>query len=389
MTSKSFISIAVVVILAIVLVIGIRSALPKRSSVQKTSEKKPQAEKVILIGIAGPFTGAEAKIGTDMAQGAELAVEEWNARGGVLGQKIVDLRGDDEAAPKQATAVAQDLAAKKVAGIIGHFNSGCTIPASEIYDDKEIVMITPASTNPKVTDRGYKGVFRVCGRDDQQGSVAAKFALEKLKAKRVAILHDKTTYGQGFADEFRKALEANGLKAVYYAGISKEELDFRAVVSAIKATNPDVWFFGGIYDQGGPLLNQARQVGLTAPMMSGDGLIDPEFIRTCGPNAEGTFLTFGPDPKRVPTAQVFIDKYHARYGDPGAYAVYGYDATNILLTAIAKTGSVEFNILSDFIHKTRFECAMGPLEFDSKGDIKGSYYVMWTVKGSKFVVWGK
>jgi len=341
----------------------------------------------IRIGVAGPFTGAQAKIGADMALGAELAIEEWNMRGGVLGGNIEAIRGDDEAQPKQATAVAQGLVADRVAAVVGHFNSGCSIPASEVYNDKGIVMITPASTNPKVTDRAYKGVFRVCGRDDQQGSVAAIFALEELQAKRVAVLHDKTTYGQGLADEFTKTLKTKGLETVYYAGVPKEELDFRAVISAIKATSPDLWFFGGIYDQGGPLLNQAKQSGLTAPLMSGDGLIDNEFIKTCGKNAEGTYLTFGPDPAQVPAAAAFISTYRAKHGEPGAYSVYGYDAANVLLTAISRTGSTDYAKLCDFIHSNKFESAMGQIEFDAKGDIKGSYYVMWIVKNGKFEVY--
>jgi len=344
---------------------------------------------VLKIGVAGPFTGPQAKIGADMARGAELAIVEWNEKGGVLGKKIQAVRGDDEATPKQATAVAQDLAAKKVVGVIGHFNSGCTIPASEVYNDKSIVMITPAATNPKVTDRAYKGVFRVCGRDDQQGSVGAIFAMEQLKVKRVAVLHDKTTYGQGLADEFRKALKARGVESVYYAGVPKEELDFRAVISAVKEKNPDLWFWGGIYDQGGPLLNQARQSGLTATMMSGDGLIDNEFIKTCGKNAEGTWLTFGPDPVKTPTAKAFLDKYHAQHGEHGAYSVYGYDAANVLLTAIQKTGSTRFDKLSDYLHQNKFDSSMGAIEFDAKGDIKGSYYVLWIVKDGKFAVWKK
>jgi branched-chain amino acid transport system substrate-binding protein len=344
---------------------------------------------VIYLGVAGPFTGPQAKIGTDMAQGVDLAVAEWNERGGVSGKTIVVIRGDDEAQPKQATAVAQDLVAKKVVGVVGHFNSGCSIPASEIYNDKKIVMISPASTNPRVTERGYKGVFRVCGRDDQQGTVAGKFAIEQLKARRIAILHDKTTYGEGLAIEFKKTIESLGVQPVYFGGVSKEELDFRAVISAIKAQNPDLWYFGGIYDQGGPLLNQARQAGLNAPLMSGDGLIDKELIKSAGKNAEGTFLTFGPDPARVPTAKEFIAKYRAKYGEPGPYSVYGYDAANVLLNAIAKSRSTKFDDLADFIHRNTFDSAMGPLAFDEKGDIRGTYYIMWIVKDGEFVVWEK
>jgi branched-chain amino acid transport system substrate-binding protein len=345
------------------------------------------AQDTIKIGGAAPLTGPQSKIGTDMIQGAEMAVEHWNARGGIRGKRIVLVKGDDEASPKQAPVVARDLVGKGVVGVVGHFNSGCTIPASEIYDEARVIMITPAATNPKVTDRGYKGVFRVCGRDDQQGSVAAKFAIDVLKVKRVAILHDKTTYGQGLADEFKKSLEAAGIKPVYYAGVPKEELDFRAVITAIKETKPDLLYFGGIYDQGGPLLAQARQSGLQAPLMSGDGLIDQEFIKTVGQGAEGTYLTFGPDPETVPTAKAFLDAYHKKYGQHGPYAIYGYDAANVLLEAIEKTGSTDYDKLTDYLHANEFQTAMGPLRFDKKGDITTSYYVMWIVKGGKFVLY--
>lgn len=341
----------------------------------------------LRIAACAPLTGPQAKIGSDMVQGVALAIEQWNARGGVLGKKIVLVRGDDEASPKQAPAVARDVVGKKVVGVIGHFNSGCTIPASEIYDEARVVMITPAATNPNVTDRGYRGVFRVCGRDDQQGGVAAKFALETLKAQRIAILHDKTTYGQGLADEFRKAVEAAGIKPVYYAGVPKEELDFRAVITAIRETKPDLWYFGGIYDQGGPLLTQARQAGLDAPLMSGDGLIDQELIKTAGKAAEGTFLTFGPDPEKFPSARAFLESYHARYGQHGPYAIYGYDAANILLETIERTGSTNFSTLTDYLHSHEFQTAMGTLRFDQKGDITSSYYVLWVVKGGKFVLY--
>lgn len=340
----------------------------------------------IAIGAAAPLTGGQAKIGADMVQGVEMAVSQWNAKGGINGQKIVLIKGDDEASPKQAPVVARDLVGKKVVGVIGHFNSGCTIPASEIYDEARVIMITPAATNPKVTDRGYKGIFRVCGRDDQQGSVGAKFAIDQLKAKRIAILHDKTTYGQGLADEFKKAITAAGVTPLYYAGVPKEELDFRAIISAIKETKPDLWYFGGIYDQGGPLLTQARQSGLDAPLMSGDGLIDNELIVTCGKGAEGTYLTFGPDPAVIPSAKAFLDAYHAKYGPHGAYAIYGYDAANILLSAIEKSGATDYDKLCAHLHGEEFQTAMGKLRFDKKGDITASYYVIWVVKDGKFVV---
>ena len=351
-----------------------------------TISSAPAAEP-IRIGAAAPFTGSQTRMGTDMLQGVEVAVAEWNARGGIGGRPIEIVQGDDEASPKQAPIIARELVGRKVAGVIGHFNSGCVIPASEIYDEARVVMITPSATNPKVTDRGYKGVFRVCGRDDQQGGVGGRFAVDVLKVKRVAILHDKTTYGQGLADEFKKAIEARGIKPVYYAGVPQQELDFRAIITAIRETKPDLWYFGGVYDQGGPLLTQARQAGLIAPLMGGDALTDQELIKTAGKAAEGTYMTFGPDPEQLPSAKAFLVTYHAKYGSHGPYAIYGYNAANILLEAIAKTGSTDFDKLTDYLHTHEFQTAMGPLRFDKKGDITSSYYVMWIVKNGKFVLY--
>jgi branched-chain amino acid transport system substrate-binding protein len=352
---------------------------------KKSEENKVPARVASELRIAAcaPLTGPQAKIGTDMLRGAEIAIEEWNARG-VLGRKVVMLKGDDEATPKQATAVAREMVNKQVVGVIGHFNSGCTIPATAIYHDAQIIVITPASTNPTVTDRGMPGVFRVCGRDDAQGSVAARYAVKVLTAQRIAILHDKTAYGQGLADEFKKTLESLGVQPVYYGGVPKEETDFRAIVTSIKNAHPELWYFGGIYDQGGPLLNQARQVGLTAPLMSGDGLIDKELIKTAGANAEGTFLSFGPDPERVPSAKAFLDKYRAKHGEPGPYSIYGYDACNVLLSAFQNAGTTDFKTVTAYMKQNSFDTAMGKLEFDARGDIKGSYYIMWVVKNGHF-----
>ena len=352
---------------------------------KQTTQSANEAGQIKIAAVA-PLTGSQAKIGTDMVRGTEIAIEEWNARGGVLGKQIALLKGDDEASPKQATSVARDMVDQGVVGVIGHFNSGCTIPASEVYNESHVICITPSATNPLVTDRGFRGVFRVCGRDDQQGGSAAKFAVENLHVKRVAILHDKTTYGQGLADEFKKGLQARGIEAVYYGGVPKEETDFRAVVTAIKDTNPDLWYFGGVYDQGGPLINQARQVGLNVPLMSGDALIDKEFIKTAGANGEGTYLTFGPDPKTVPSAKEFLAAYQSKYGEPGPYSIYGYDAANVLLNAIKNAGTTDFTAVTDNLHSNSFDTAMGKLEFDAKGDIKGSYYVMWIVTNGQFAV---
>ncbi|MBI4713159.1 MAG: branched-chain amino acid ABC transporter substrate-binding protein [Planctomycetes bacterium] len=340
----------------------------------------------INLGVAGPLTGDQAKMGTDVLNGVTLAVEEWNAKGGVLGKKIVIVPRDDMAQEQQAQSVAKELAGEGVVGVVGHFNSGCTIPASVVYHDSNIPMITPSSTNPYVTDRNFANIFRVCGRDDQQGKVAADFAVGTLKTKRVAILHDKTQYGQGLADEFKKALGANA-EVVYYGGFPKEELNFKPIISAVKETNPDLWFFGGIYNQAGPMVVQAREAGLTAVFMSGDGVIDPVFLKVAGVSAEGSYLTFSRDPVEVPTAKTFLDKYHKQYGEHGPYSIYAYDAANIILAAIQAAGTTDGAKVSEQIRKTAYDGSIGKVQFDAKGDLASSYYIIWVVKGGKFVAY--
>ncbi|MBI4687444.1 MAG: branched-chain amino acid ABC transporter substrate-binding protein [Nitrospirae bacterium] len=344
---------------------------------------------VIKVGVAGPMTGPQAKMGMDFRNGVVLAVEEWNAQGGVLGKKIELIIGDDQADPKQAVSIANKFVNQEVSGVIGHFNSSCSIPASDIYNRAGIPMITPASTNPQLTERGYRGIFRVCGRDDQQGKVAAQFVVSKLKIKKVAVIHDKTTYGQGLADEFKKFIGTNA-QVVHYGGIIQGDKDFKTVLTVIKNKQPELIFFGGIYPEGGLLVKQAREIGLKTPFMSGDGVIDPKFIEIAGSgNAEGTYLTFSPDPKNVPTAKSFIEKYQKKYGEIGPYSVYAYDATNILLTAMKNAGRADSKAIIEKLHSGEFIGAFGKIKFDQKGDVTAAPYVVWITKGGKFVEYWK
>ena len=338
----------------------------------------------IKIGVAAQMTGAEAKMGTDFRNGVSIAVDEWNSRGGVLGKKIEVVIGDDQADPKQAVSVANKLANEGVVGVIGHFNSSCSIPASDVYNRSGIPMITPASTNPLLTERGYKGVFRVCGTDDQQGKVAADFATGKLNAKKVAILHDKTTYGQGFADLFKKHLGA-GVEVVYYGGITKGDKDFKSVLTSIKEKKPDLIFFGGIYPETGLLVKQAREVEINAPFLSGDGSIDPKFVEIAGAKAaEGTYLTFSPDPRNIPAAKDFIAKYQAKFGELGPYSIYAYDAANALLTAVKETGKADGKAIMEKMHAMEFQGALGATKFTEKGDVAKSPYIVWITRNGKF-----
>lgn len=341
-------------------------------------------EDVIKIGVAGPMTGDQAKMGTDFKNGVALAVEEWNSKGGVLGKKIQMMVADDQHDPKQAVSVANKLVNEGAVGIIGHFNSSCSIPASDVYNRAGIPMITPASTNPQLTEKGYRGVFRVCGRDDQQGVIGARFVTEELKIKKVAIIHDKTTYGQGLADEFKKNIYGK-VDVIFYGGIVQGDKDFKTVLTTIKEKKPDLIYFGGVYPEAGLLVKQAREIGINIPFMSGDGTIDPKFIEIAGKAADGTFLTFSPDPKKIPTAKAFIENYEKRFGDIGPYSIYAYDATNILLTAIKEAGTTDGKTIIDKLHSLEFSGALGKIRFDEKGDVTVAPYVVWITKDGRFI----
>lgn len=349
-------------------------------------QKKSDAVK---IGVAGPMTGDQSKFGMDFKNGVTLAVEEWNAKGGVLGKKIELVISDDQHDPKQAVSVANKMMNEGVAGVIGHFNSSCSIPASDVYDRSGVPMISPGSTNPQLTEKGYKGVFRVCGRDDQQGKVGADYVTGQLKLKRVAVLHDKTTYGQGLADEFKKAL-GDKTEVVFYGGIVQGDKDFKGVLTTVKRENPELIFFGGIYPEAGLMVRQAKEIGLQAPFMSGDGSIDPKFIEIAGAKAaEGTYLTFSPDPQNMPTAKEFVEKYRTKYGELGPYSIYAYDAANTMLNAMKEANSAEGKLIMGKLHSMEFNGALGTIKFNEKGDVTAVPYVIWITKDGKFAEYWK
>jgi branched-chain amino acid transport system substrate-binding protein len=343
-----------------------------------------QDENVIRIGAAGPMTGDQSKMGVDLRNSVELAVAEWNEKGGVLGKKIVLLSADDQADPKQAVSIANKLINQKAVALVGHWNSSCSIPASKYYQDANVVMISPATTNPQLTLQGFKNVFRVCGTDDQQGKVAAEFVLKTIRPKKIAIIHDKTAYGQGLADYFKRAL-GDRVQVVYYGGIIQRDPDYKAVLTTIKQSDPELYFFGGIYPEAGRLVRQAKEIGMNIPMITGDGVYDPTFINIAGTSAEGTYVTFGAEPAGLPSAKSFMDKYKSKYGDPGPYSIYAYDAANIILTAVADTRNTDGSKVAEYISRTVFHGAFGDISFDKNGDVTKAPYVIWQVKGGKFV----
>jgi branched-chain amino acid transport system substrate-binding protein len=335
----------------------------------------------IKIGVAGPITGPNAAFGAQLKNGTEMAVEDINAAGGVMGQKLTLSTGDDVSDPKQGVSVANKFAAEGIKWVVGHFNSGVSIPSSEVYQEAGIIQTTPASTNPKFTERGMWNTFRTCGRDDQQGEVAGSYLAAHFKGKKVAVVHDKTPYGKGLADETQKAMNAKGLKEVMYEGVNTGEKDYSALVSKLKQANVDVVYFGGLHTEAGLIIRQMRDQGLNAPMMSGDGIVSSEFVSIAGPGAEGTLMTFSPDPRKNPNAKDVVEKFRKKGFEPEAYTLYSYAAVEIYKQAAEAVKSTDPKKMAEYMHSGKaFKTVIGDISFDKKGDITRPDYVMYVWK---------
>jgi branched-chain amino acid transport system substrate-binding protein len=344
------------------------------------------AQAQIKLGVAGPITGPNAAFGAQLKNGVEQAVEDINAKGGVLGQKITVSVGDDVSDPKQGVSVANKFVGDGVKWVVGHFNSGVTNPASDVYMENGIVMVTPSATNPKITEKGMWNVFRTCGRDDQQGAVAAAYIATTLKGKKVAVVHDKTTYGQGLADETKKAMNAKGVKEVLYEGVNTGEKDYSALISKIKSSGADVVYWGGLHTEGGLIVRQMRDQGVKAVMMSGDGITSDEFATIGGPGVEGTLMTFPPDPRKRPEAKDIVAKFEAKKFNPEAYTLYSYAAVQILAQAAEMAKSTDPKKVAEAMHSGKpFKTVIGDIAYDKKGDITRPDYTMyvWKKQGDK------
>src|ERR1700692_3488956 len=287
----------------------------------------------VKFGVGGPITGANAATGAQMKNGVDQAIADINAAGGILNQKSSAEYGDDVSDPKQGVSVANKFVGDGVKFVIGHYNSGVTMPASEVYQENGMLEITPSATNPKSTERGMGNIFRTCGRDDQQGAVAGAYIVDKFKGKKVAIVHDKTTYGQGLADETKKFMNAKGVKEVLYEGINVGDKDFSALVSKIKASGADLVYWGGLFTEGGLIVRQMRDQGVKGPLMGGDGITDDEFASVGGPGVEGTLMTFGPDPRTKPQNKDVLAEFRAKKFEPEAYTLYSYAGVQIIKQA--------------------------------------------------------
>ena len=335
----------------------------------------------IKLGVAGPITGPNAAFGAQLKNGTEQAVADINAAGGILGQKIVMTVGDDVSDPKQGVSVANKFVGEGVKLVVGHFNSGVTMPTSEIFAENGILQITPSATNPKITERGLWNIFRTCGRDDQQGKLWSDYAVKNLKGKKIAVVHDKTTYGQGLADAAKGYMTAAGIKEVLYEGINTGEKDYSALVSKIKASGAEVVMWGGLHTEGGLIVRQMRDQGVKATMLSGDGITDDEFATIGGEGVVGTLMSFGPDPRNNPAAKDVVAKFRAKNYEPQAYTLYSYAAVQIMKQAAEKAGALDPKKMAEAMHSgMTFKTVLGDITYDKKGDRKDVDYVMYTWK---------
>ncbi len=340
--------------------------------------------KDIVLLVAAPMSGEQEQAGKDMVSAVQAAADEWNAKGGVLGKKIVVIAGDDKGDADTAVKLAQEYEGK-VDAVIGHYNSSCTLAAMEVYYKNRTLMITEASTNPEITEKGYPLVFRVCGRDDQQGKSAAQYVASHFPGAKVAVLHDKSTYGQELASEFMKNWEfLTKNKLAYYGAIDRSRVDFAADVAKVKAAEATLVYFGGLWPQGGELVKQLRKDGVAATFVSGDGCFDPQFLPVAGKDAEGVLVTFIPDQAKLPTAKEAL-KAIKQHGHVGPYSLYAYSAANVALQGMAKAGSTDGVEVAKALHSMEVDTPFGMMKFDDKNDPQQSPYVMWQVVGGKFV----
>ena len=343
-------------------------------------------EMVVKLGSVAPLTGTIAHLGKDNENGARLAIEDANAKGITIGGKKVkfELMGeDDQADPRTGTTVAQRLMDAGVKGVVGHLNSGTTIPASRIYNQAGVPMISPSATNPTLTRQGYKAVFRTIANDVQQGGVLGKFIVGPLAAKTVAIIDDRTAYGQGLADETEKAVKAGGGKVVAREFTTDKATDFNAILTKIRGAKPDVIFFGGMDAQGGPMLRQLKQLGVEAKFVTGDGGCSPEMIKLAGDSigANAYCSMAGLPLEKMPGGTEFRNRYKARFNaDVQIYSPYAYDAAMAMIKAMQAANSTDPAKYLPELKKSNYPGVTGTVAFDDLGDIKDGAVTMYQFK---------
>ncbi len=355
----------------------------------KAAAPTPPTVMTVKIGSASPLTGPQAHIGVDIRNGVQLAIDDANAANieiGGMKAKFELVAEDDEANPTKATTVAQKLADAKVAAVVGHFNSGASIPASKIYSDAGIPQISPSSTNPKYTQQGFKTTFRVVAHDDQQGPTLARFAAKTLQAKSVAVIDDSTAYGQGLADAFENTAKTLGIKVLAREHTTDKDTDFRAILTKIKGTKPDLVMFGGIDPQAAPMIRQMKELGIKAKFIGGDGMQTPNFIKIAGDASDGAMASIPGLPKeQMPGGNAFLEKYKAKFEkEVELFAPMGYDAVMVFIDAMKRAGSADPKKFLPEVGKTDYQGVIGPIAFDDKGDLKNGPITIYVVKGGKW-----
>ncbi len=367
-------------------------ATPPAETTAPTAEAPPAAEApaeapaaaaapsggTIKIALQTSITGSEATFGKQMLDGATAAVADINAAGGVNGKQIELIVEDDKCDGTEATSVANRIAGSGAVFVAGAYCSGASIPASNVYAESNIVQISPGSTNPKLTDeRPGPGIYRVCGRDDQQGPTAAKYIVDNFPGKNIAVLHDKSAYGEGLAVETEKALVAAGVTPVLSESFNKGDTDFSALVSKLKAANVDLVYAGTYHTEAGNLVKQMHQQGVTAPLMAGDALVSQEFWTIAGNDGEGTLMTFSPDPAKDAKNAEIVKKFNDAGVKPEGYVLYTYAAVQAWADAATTAGTTDFEPVVKALDEGSFDTVIGNVDFDDKGDVTLPGYVVY------------
>ena len=378
--------------LAIAAAVALAACGKKEEAPAPKAEPAKAAEapaEVIKIGHVGPLTGGIAHLGKDNENGARLAVEEINAAGGLkVGDKTYKFElvaEDDKADPKEGTLAAQKIVDSGAVAVVGHLNSGTTIPASKIYADASVTQVSPSATNPKYTEQGFKTAYRVVANDNQQGAVLANYAAETLKAKTIAIIDDRTAYGQGLADVVEKVAKEKGIKVVAREFTNDKATDFNAILTKVRGAKPDVVMYGGMDATAGPMAKQMKQLGLKSTLLAGDGVCSPEFIKLAGDAAGMLHCSMaGEAVEKMAKGAEFVDKYKKRFNaDVQIYSPYSYDAVYAIADAIKRAGKADRAAITAAMPATNYQGVTGQIAFDEKGDIKGGAISMFKIANDK------
>lgn len=344
-----------------------------------------QTEAEVLIGVAGPMSGKLAWTGTQLRRGAEMAVANINAAGGVLGQQVRLIVADDFCDPRQALAAAEKLVADGAVFVIGHYCSGASIPASKIYAAAGVLQISPSSTNPMLTEQGHANVFRVCSRDDAQGLKAGNYLADHWGERKIAILHDNTTYGKGLADETKKQLNKRGVTEAVYQSYTPGKDDYSVEVAALHTADIAVLYLGGYHTEAALMVRAARDRAYPVQLISGDDTATEAFGIIAGPAAEGTLFTFVADPRRNTEAAEVVERFRAENFEPDSWTLHSYGAAEIWAQAVTKANSLDLQAVIAALREDQFDTVLGQIDFDEKGDLTVQSWVWYVWKSGEYV----